>query len=98
MFKGQILSVAVLAALCGFPAHAEVLLIDAIAEAPPNAPGGLPRPTRGMTMDQVKAKFGDPVKQYPAVGEPPISRWDYPGYSVFFEHQYVLDSVVHRKP
>lgn len=98
MIKGHVLSVAVLAALCGPPTHAEVLLIDAIEQAPANAPGALPRPDRGMTMQQVRAKFGEPVREHPWVGDPPITRWDYADYSVFFEHEYVLESVVHRKP
>lgn len=98
MFKGLVLPAAVLAALFGLPAHAEVLLIDAIAEVPANAPAGLPRPSRGMTMNQVRADFGEPVKEHPWVGDPPITRWDYERYSVFFEYEYVLESVVHRDP
>ena len=77
-------------------AGAEVLLIDAISKEPANTAQGLPRPSRGMTMDQVRSQFGNPIKEYPAVGEPPITRWDYAKYSVFFEHQYVLNTVVHR--
>jgi hypothetical protein len=30
----------------------------------------------------------------PAVGEPPISRWEYTGYTVYFEHDLVLHSVI----
>ena len=50
-------------------------------------------PTRGMTMDQVTSKFGAPVTKVPAVGQPPISRWDYPGFVVYFEHDHVIHSV-----
>jgi len=50
-------------------------------------------PTRGMTMDQVAAKFGAPVTKVPAVGKPPISRWEYPGFIVFFEYNHVIHSV-----
>ena len=78
-------------------AEAEVLLLDAISEEPANTAQGLPRPSRGMTMDQVRSSFGEPIKEHPWVGEPPITRWDYEKFSVFFEHQYVLDSIVHRK-
>jgi hypothetical protein len=52
------------------------------------------RPTRGMTMHAVEAKFGAPQERHPAVGQPPISRWDYPGFSVFFEHDRVIHAVV----
>jgi hypothetical protein len=51
-------------------------------------------PARGMTMDQVATKFGAPATKVPAVGKPPISRWEYPGFIVYFEHNYVIHSVV----
>jgi len=52
------------------------------------------RPHRGMTMQAVQAKFGAPATRHEAVGEPPISRWDYQGYSVFFEKDRVIHTVV----
>jgi hypothetical protein len=51
-------------------------------------------PARGSTMESVKAKFGAPTEEVPAVGQPPISRWEYPGYVVFFENDRVLHTVV----
>ena len=51
------------------------------------------RPPRGTSMDTVRANFGTPSSQQAAVGEPPISRWDYPGFSVYFEHQHVIHAV-----
>jgi outer membrane protein assembly factor BamE (lipoprotein component of BamABCDE complex) len=51
-------------------------------------------PARGMTMDEVASKFGSPVSKVPAVGNPPISRWDYPGFVVYFEREHVIHSVV----
>ena len=51
-------------------------------------------PSRGMTMEQVSSKFGTPVTKVPAVGNPPISRWEYPGFVVYFEHEHVIHSVV----
>ena len=53
-------------------------------------------PSRGMTMREVERKYGTPVEKKPAVGKPPISRWVYPDYTVYFEHQYVIDAVVKR--
>lgn len=77
--------------------HADTLrLSDAIAQEPPNASNGLPRPRGGMSMAQVRARFGEPANAIQAVGEPPISRWVYNGYTVYFEHDLVLNSVVHR--
>jgi len=77
--------------------QADVLLLDAIQEAPPNAASGLVRPHRGETMNEVFAGFGEPKETRDAIGEPPISRWIYPGYTVYFEHQTVIDVVVHRQ-
>jgi hypothetical protein len=51
-------------------------------------------PARGMTMDQVQTKFGAPTSKVPAVGKPPISRWKYPGFVVYFEADPVIHSVV----
>jgi hypothetical protein len=56
-------------------------------------------PKRGSTMSQVEQHFGAPVERHPAVsdpgrpGQPPITRWDYSGFSVFFERDRVIDSV-----
>ena len=51
-------------------------------------------PKRGITMSQVEAHFGAPVTKHATVGEPPITRWDYTGFSVFFERDRVIDTVV----
>jgi hypothetical protein len=52
------------------------------------------RPKRGMTMEKVEAKFGAPSNRAPSVGQPPITRWEYPGFVVYFEHSIVLHTVV----
>lgn len=51
-------------------------------------------PARGMSMEKVEAAFGAPSERLPAVGEPPITRWKYPGFEVYFEHQLVIHTVV----
>lgn len=55
-------------------------------------------PGRGMTMTAVEEKFGSPDTKYDEVGDPPITRWDYPQFSVYFEYQYVIHSVVKANP
>ena len=50
-------------------------------------------PDRGMTMSAVEKKFGAPTDRHPTVGQPPITRWDYQGFSVFFERDRVIHSV-----
>ena len=57
------------------------------------------RPKRGLTMDEVEKRFGAPSTRHPAVGgssqqQPPITRWDYSGFTVVFERDRVIDAVV----
>lgn len=54
------------------------------------------RPKRGSSMAAVQSRYGEPVVRHAAVGEPPITRWDYPGFAVFFEHDRVLHAVLVR--
>lgn len=70
--------------------HAEVLRIPA---AQGQAEAWVKVPPRGMTMKKVRKWFGDPVKKYPPVGKPPITRWEYPDYIVYFEYDRVITSV-----
>jgi hypothetical protein len=63
----------------------------------------LDRPKRGLTMDQVEKQFGAPATRHAAVGgssqqQPPITRWDYSGFSVIFERDRVIDAVVTGAP
>lgn len=51
------------------------------------------RPARGMTMRAVEERFGAPANRHATVGQPPITRWDYQGFSVFFEHDRVIHAV-----
>jgi len=55
-------------------------------------------PGRGMTMDQVESAFGTPSEKYPDVGEPPITRWQYVNFTVYFEYQYVINAVATVQP
>ncbi|MCK4707875.1 MAG: hypothetical protein KAU21_04600 [Gammaproteobacteria bacterium] len=50
-------------------------------------------PRRGINMDAVLEQFGEPDRRIEAIGEPPITEWDYGDFSVFFEHQTVLHSL-----
>jgi len=74
-------------------AMADVLLLDGIQAERATANQ---RPPRGTSMERVEAMFGTPTNRHAAVGEPPIARWDYPGFVVYFEHQYVIHAVPAR--
>ncbi len=54
-------------------------------------------PTRGMTAASVESKFGTPDTKVAPVGDPPISRWEYANFVVFFEYDRVIHAVVKRK-
>lgn len=75
---------------------ADTLLLDAITEAPKNAQQGVPRPIRGQSMDEVYTNFGQPLSEFPGVGDPPITRWVYGKFTVYFERKHVIETVVHR--
>ena len=50
-------------------------------------------PIRGSSMEQVLTDFGEPEIRKDAVGDPPITEWDYGDFRVYFEFQTVLHSV-----
>jgi hypothetical protein len=92
-YKNLLVTAAIAGVLAGAAgsSRAEVVAVDsgiAVKES------DLATPARGMTMQQVASKFGDPVTKVPAVGKPPISRWEYPGFVVYFERDHVIHSVV----
>jgi hypothetical protein len=58
-------------------------------------------PARGMSMQDVEAKFGAPTdKLDPRGGQkrqwPAIHRWTYPSFTVYFEKQRVIDAVANK--
>lgn len=60
-------------------------------------------PAKGMNRVGVASQFGQPHTRHAAVGggsprQPPITRWDYDGFSVFFEYDHVVDAVERNNP
>lgn len=80
-------------ALCG-GVQADTLLIDKVDQPPAAEPV---RPARGMTMEVVENRFGAPATAKPAVGDPPITTWEYAEFVVFFEHNRVIHAVEKSK-
>ena len=72
-------------------AQADTLLVERSDQANVSAV-----PKRGASMNQVTSQYGAPVTKHAAVGKPPITRWDYPAFSVYFEYTHVIDSVLKR--
>lgn len=52
------------------------------------------RPTRGMKKEQVFQAFGEPQSQTAPRGTPPISNWKYNGFTVYFEYDHVIHTVL----
>ena len=91
MIKLRIVSAIALLVAFGSLASAETVKID----------GGMARsddgrPSRGMTQASVESKYGSPVSVNAPVGDPPISRWEYADFVVFFEYDRVIHAVVKR--
>lgn len=51
-------------------------------------------PVKGLSMEQVMANFGGPLEKITPVGKPPITRWVYRNYTVYFEYGYVVHAVL----
>jgi len=71
-------------------AVADKLLIEGVSAAQATA---AERPARGSSMASVEARFGAPASRSGAVGQPPITRWDYADFVVYFEYDKVLHTV-----
>jgi len=71
--------------------RADELIIDKLNHETHAATGS--SPTRGMTMDEVESTWGPPSSKQAPVGDPPITRWEYPHFIVYFEFSTVLHSV-----
>ncbi len=90
----QITRLILMAALFTLPplATGDTLLLDSFAEASPN----IAHPSRGSRMEQVYEKFGPAQREVSAVGKPPITRWIYRDFTVYFERDRVIETVIHR--
>ena len=74
-----------------FSLTADVLLIEEVRQS-----DRMEVPDNGMTTTEVRTRFGNPVKVYSPVGDPPITRWEYEDWSVYFEYEVVLFTVLHK--
>ncbi len=81
------------ALICGIFGVAGAQNLNMQGTAPGSDDG---RPTRGMTQARVESEYGAPVAKSPAVGDPPISSWEYQNMVVFFEFDRVIHAVLKR--
>lgn len=71
-------------------------LLASAALAMPAASLAADVPQRGMSQSQVRAEFGAPNQSKGPVGSPAITRWFYNGFTVYFENNTALHTVVDR--
>lgn len=55
-------------------------------------------PQRGLSMAEVERRYGAPLDKLPTAGggkprQPPINRWRYADYTVYFERERVIHAV-----
>lgn len=86
--------IAIIAGLAGFTpgALADTLLVDTM-----QANSSVATPDRGMNTSQVLSRFGEPQLRGAAVGQPPISQWNYGSFIVYFEYDRVIHAVATRQ-
>lgn len=80
----------------GFAVNAHAQDLDVSARDQSSTFDQAGKPTRGMTQAKVEANYGSPQNSRPAVGDPPITRWEYANFVVFFEYDKVIHAVTKR--
>jgi hypothetical protein len=90
-FLGYSLGLAAMACPLALPAQ------NLEMPSPPQAAAAPSTPARGQTMSQVERQYGAPAERFPAVGQPPITRWVYPSMVVYFEYDHVVHAVALRR-
>ena len=76
--------------------QADVLVIDNMIQVITDAS----KPQRGMPLEQILSQYGEPDQR--RISPPPytkknpkITHWHYSDFSVYFEYNRVLHSVIH---
>lgn len=72
--------------------NAQTLEMEGVASGSDGA-----RPSSGMTAASVESTFGAPEAKVAPVGDPPITRWEYKDFVVFFEYDRVIHTVIKRQ-
>jgi len=70
---------------------ADVLLIEEVRQS-----DRMDVPVNGMTTADVRARYGEPISTDSPIGDPPITRWEYDRWNVYFEYDIVLFTVLHK--
>lgn len=91
MTKLRIVTATAMLLALGTAANAQNLNMDGVAAGSNDG-----RPAAGMSQASVQSRYGSPVSVQAPVGEPPITRWVYADFIVYFEYDKVIHSVLKR--
>lgn len=83
-------------ALVTMPALADEIVIPVGQQG--SAKAAVDKPKTGMKAEVVEQKYGAPIEKSAAVGKPPISHWTYADYTVYFENDRVITTVLNPNP
>ena len=53
-------------------------------------------PIHGKNMEDVRTEFGEPIEKVTEIGQPPITRWVYKNFTVYFESNIVIHTVLKK--
>jgi hypothetical protein len=87
------ISFAVILLLVSF-VQADTLAIPGMSNQPDAST--IERPVRGLNKTDVREKFGEPPETRGPVGNPPITRWIYPEFTVVFESNIVIHTFAKK--
>jgi len=95
---GQLFAGLAFALMPALPAHAQQQKGETLVPLMDQAPQwqNIPRPHEGQTMAEVRKQFGKPDAIKGPVGKPPITRWMYAKFTVYFEKNRVIHAVLNR--
>ena len=94
MGRPGVMILAAIGCIFAVPLAAETLQMGGTENAARFEHEGKPR--RGMSQASVEASWGAPQTAHAPVGDPPITRWEYAEFVVFFEYDRVIHSVSRR--
>ena len=74
------------------PVSADTLLIEKVEAAQMRD-----LPGNGLSQSEIRERWGQPLDRVPPVGNPPIARWTYEDFIVYFERDRVISTVLRHE-
>ena len=91
-----VLLIAVVAGTLPITAQAENIVLPIASQG--QYLGAIKHPGKGQKQSFIISEYGEPLTKSAPIGSPPISHWDYPDFSVYFENNTVIRTVLkHRR-